>query len=220
LFHEVQELVKAVRVRSVNRKDPVDVREHPANWRCIGVGNTAAVFQPKDRPDLAVKVYADTHAHIAKEEAEIYEQLGDSPYFPRFYGFGDHFLVIEYKQGINLYDCLLQGIFIPEQVVRDVEEAIAYARARGLNPADIHVKNILVHQGRGCLIDVSDYRKKGDCKRWETLKKAYYDYYLELYKPGLTVPSWLLETIRKWYKANEGEADIRGFAERIKRMFF
>ncbi|ASS75539.1 hypothetical protein CIG75_11450 [Tumebacillus algifaecis] len=220
MIEDVQKLVAAVRVRSVNPRDPVDVRAHPDQWRCIGVGNSAAVFQPKDHPQIAIKVYADTHTHIASEEAAIYEQLGDSPYFPHFYERGDHFLVMEYKQGTNLYDCLLQGIHIPEQVIQDVDEAIAYARSRGLNPADIHLKNVLVHEGRGILVDVSDYRKHGACKRWEMLKAAYYDYYLDLYKPGLTVPSWVLETIRKWYKANEGNGDILRFGERIKRMLF
>ncbi|TCP58945.1 hypothetical protein EV586_101144 [Tumebacillus sp. BK434] len=220
MIEDVQQDVGQVRVRSVKPRDPVEVREHPDNWRCIGVGNTAAVFQPKDHPQKVVKVYADSHAHIASREAAIYEQLGDSPYFPRFFERGDNFLVIEYKPGTNLYDCLLQGIRIPEQVIQDVDEAIRYAQSRGLNPSDIHVKNVLVHNGRGYLVDVSEYGKAGTCKRWETLKKAYYDYYLDLYKPGLTVPSWLLETIRKWYKANEGEGDILGFAERIKRMFF
>ncbi len=220
MIKDVQSLVDAVRVRSVNSRDPVEVREHPAHWRCIGVGNTAAVFQPKDVPDLAVKVFADSHAGIAAHEAAIYEQLGDSPFFPRYFGHGERYLLIEYREGTNLYDCLLQGIFIPEQVIIDVDEAIRYARSCGLNPADIHVKNVLVHEGRGYLVDLSDYRKMGECKRWTTLKKAYYDYYLDLYKPGMAVPSWLLETIRKWYKANEGERDVLNFAERIRRMFF
>jgi hypothetical protein len=101
-----------------------------------------------------------------------------------------------------------------------VEEAIAYARSRGLNPSDIHIKNVLMHKGRGVLVDVSDYRRENECKRWPSLKKAYYDYYQELYKPGMAVPSWLLETIRKWYKATEGEGNIATFAERIIQMFF
>lgn len=212
-------LVELVRIESVIPRDPVHVKSFPENWRCVGVGTSAAVFQPKSYPDLSIKVYADTHAQIARAEAEIYEQLGDSPFFPHFYGSGKNFLVISYRPGCNLYDCLLQGIFIPEQVIFDVDNAIAYARKQGLYPADIHIKNIILYEGRGFLVDVSDYRKEKECKRWETLKQAYYDYYLEIYRPGLTVPAWVLETIRKWYKTNE-TGDHTAFAERIIRMFF
>ncbi len=220
MLKEFEQLVKQVLVESKNPRDPVTVSGHPDNWRCVGVGNSAAVFQPKDQPNLSIKVYANTHAQVSSEEAEIYEQLGESPFFPHFYGRGEQFLLIEYRPGRNIYDCLVQGIYIPEQVILDVEAAITYARSRGLNPSDIHIKNILVHKGRGFLVDVSDYRKKGECKRWESLKQAYYEHYLELYTPGLTVPSWILETIRKWYKANEGEGNIVLFAEQAKRMFF
>lgn len=216
----IESLIPQVRVHSVNPRDPVIVSTHPDAWRCIGVGNSAAVFQPQEQPDIAVKVYAGDNSAMAAHEAGIYERLGDSEYFPRCYGHGRGYLVMEYRPGRNLYDCLVQGQFIPEQVIRDVDAAIAYARERGLNPSDIHVKNVLVHEGRGYLVDVSDYLNEGTCKRWDTLKKAYYDYYLDLYKPGLGVPSWILETIRKWYKATEGDANITSFAERIKRMFF
>jgi serine/threonine protein kinase len=220
VIEHLEPFISQVRVRSVNPRDPVIVHAHPDTWRCIGVGNSAAVFQPKERPDVVVKVYAPGQASVADREADIYARLGNSAYFPRCFGHGDGFLVMEYRQGTNIYDCLVQGLFIPEQVIRDVDAAIAYARERGLNPSDIHVKNILVHEGRGYLVDVSDYLSEKACKRWDTLKQAYYDYYLDLYKPGLAVPTWLLETIRNWYKATEADANIVAFAERIKRMFF
>lgn len=220
MIDDIARQVERVRIRAVRPRDPVHVEAYPENWRCVGVGTSAAVFQPKERSGLSVKVYAENRTEIAGEEAGIYEQLGESPYFPHYYGSGDNFLVISYRPGHNLYDCLVQGILIPEQVVRDVDDAVAYARGRGLNPADIHIKNIILHEGRGFLVDVSDYRKAVECKRWETLKQVYYDYYTEIYRPGMTVPSWVLETIRKWYKASEGEGDHGAFAERIIRMFF
>ncbi|MBL0388509.1 serine/threonine protein kinase [Tumebacillus sp. ITR2] len=221
LIEDIRVLAADVRVRSVNPRDPVHVRTHPDSWRCVGVGNSAAVFQPKDHPELAIKIYAPEFEDVCATEAGIYEQLGDNEFFPRYYGRGEGFLVIEYRPGKNLYDCLVQGVEIPEQAIHDVDTAIAYAQSRGLNPSDIHVKNVLVHNGRGHLVDVSDYRELGDCKRWPDLKSAYYDYYRNLYRPGLTVPSWVLETIRKWYKSPEGgSSNIGTFAERIIRMFF
>lgn len=47
------------------------------------------------------------------------------------------------------------------------------------------------------MVDVSEYRRPGECKRWETLKEVYYDYYTKIYSDGMTVPSWLLEITRK-----------------------
>jgi len=222
LREQIQRDLDNVRVWSVDPRDPVRVDRHPEGWRCIGVGNTAAVFQAAACPGLAIKVYAEPFADVAREEAAVYEQLGDSPYFPTFHGKGDHFVLIGYRPGVNIYDCLVQGIYIPERVILDVEEAIRYARSRGLTPSDIHVRNVIVHEGRGYLIDVSDYRRQDKIKRWEILKKAYYDYYVDLYRPGRTVPPWILETIRKWYKTAEGEqgANIWPFADRIRRMFF
>lgn len=216
----IAELVKEVDVQSIRYGDPVYVKKYPSVWRCIGVGTSAAVFQPKDQPHLAVKVYTHKHLFKLSEEVAVYKRLENSPLFPRFYGHGENFLLIEFKPGRNIYDCLLQGIFIPTQVILDVEEAIAYAKGKGLKPADIHAKNILLHEGRGFLIDVSDYGKEKDCKRWDNLKLIYNKYYLDIYKPGLNIPSWLLETIRKWYKGNSYDGNITAFAEGIKRMFF
>ena len=218
-FQEIEDLIKFIKLESKSRFDPVHVIAHPKSWRCIGVGNSAAVFQPRNSK-LSVKVFADEFSTKAKEESEIYQQLGDSPFFSRCYRRGDNFLILEYRKGQTVYDCLLQGLFIPEQVIHDVDCAIQYAKSRDLNPSDIHVKNILVDDGRGFLIDVSSYRRQGHCKRWDTLKQVYFDYYLKIYKPGMAVPSWLLETIRKWYRINQNEGNIKSFADSIIKMFF
>lgn len=37
---------------------------------------------------------------------------------------------MEFKEGKSVHDCLVQGVFISEQVVHDVDEAIKYAWAR------------------------------------------------------------------------------------------
>ncbi|MDS1029008.1 serine/threonine protein kinase [Bacillota bacterium LX-D] len=220
MLENISKELSYVRVTTLRKGDPVLVESHPSNWRCVGVGNSAAVFQLKNAPHLSIKVYADKYASIAQDEAAIYQQLGDSPFFPHFYGYGENYICIEYRPGCNINDCLVQGIYIPEQVIYDVDEAIAYARSRNLNPTDIHSKNILVHEGRGFLIDVSDYGQTEECKRWDNLKQAYYNYYIKLYRPGFTVPSWVLEIIRKWYKANEAKDNLEDFAETIVRLFF
>lgn len=213
-------LVKDVRVISVSLAEPVQVKAQPDSLRCVGLGTTAAVFQLKERPEIALKVFAPSQLKACQEEVEIYKLLGNSPYFPHFYYEGSNFFAMGYRPGTNLYDCLLQGIFIPDQVITDVDDGLAFARSKGLNPCDVHLKNIIINEGRGFLVDVSAYRRSQICRRWESLRHAYYNYYLDLYQPGLTIPSWVLEAIRTLYKATEFEHDISGFAERIRQMFF
>lgn len=220
MVDEFNQLAEQVQVVSTASSQPVRVKSQPDSLRCVGLGTTAAVFQLKDRPEIALKVFIPSQKQACQEEGQIYRLLGSSPFFPAFFGGGSNYLAIGYQPGINVYDCLLRGIFIPEQVVVDVEVALAFARSKGLNPSDVHLKNIIIHKGRGYLVDVSAYRRSRTCHRWETLKHAYYDYYLDLYQPGLTIPSWLLEAIRNWYKATEFDHDLTGFAERIRQMFF
>ncbi|HEX7072174.1 MAG TPA: hypothetical protein VF190_15280, partial [Rhodothermales bacterium] len=97
----------------------------------------------------------------------------------------------------TIYDCLPKGIPIPEQVIHDVDEALAYARGRGLHPHDVHGRNVLVHEGRGLIADVSDFLEPGESTQWEDLKAAYY----RIYRPfitrfGLRVPYFILEGVR------------------------
>jgi hypothetical protein len=219
-LRDIENKLNLVRIESNNPHNPVEVITYPEEWRCVGIGTSAAVFQPRRYPEISIKVYADNFVQTSEEESKVYKQLGENPFFPYYYGRGDNYLVIEYRRGINVYDCLIQGIFISEQVISDVEEAIKYARSRGLNPCDIHIKNILVYDGKGFLVDVSEYHKHYECKRWKHIKQVYYDYYLKVYRPGMTIPSWLLDTIRKWYKLNEKNGDIKIFADRIMKMFF
>lgn len=218
----LRELIKEVKIEVMMPGEPVCVKNYPDSWRCIGIGTKAAVFQPKNKKDISIKIYPEPYIHIAKEEAKVYQELGETPLFPCFYYRGDNYIIISFRPGKSVFDCLLKGIFIPEQVIIDVEEAIDYARSKGLNPSDIHTKNIIVHKGGGYLIDVSEYGKNKVCKRWEHLKRIYYEYYLDMYKPGFTIPFWVLEAIRKWHKYNNNieDVNISNYADRIKKIFF
>lgn len=218
MTNELQDMINEVVIEVVTPGEQLFVKNYPDSWRCIGIGTKAAVFQPNEKKDISIKIYPKEYIHIAKEEAGIYQQLGKNPLFPGFYCKGDNYIIISFRPGNSVFECLLKGIFIPEQVIIDVDEAISYARSRGLNPSDIHTKNIIVHNGRGFLIDISEYRKEKVCNRWEHLKKVYYEYYLDVYKPGFTIPFWALETIRRWYKYNRNEINISKFAESFKKM--
>lgn len=95
-----------------------------------------------------------------------------------------------------------------------MEEAREFIRQKGLNPRDIHLKNILLQNGRGKILDVSEYKKPGNDFRWEHLKKAYEDYYHLI--DGKPVPFWLLETIRRWY--NQRSKYFSSYEEFLKMV--
>lgn len=186
-----------IKVTASSDNEPVRIEGAAEGFCCIGVGTDAAVFQSLTVPEYAFKVYAEGKRDKLDAEAKVYARIGSSPYFSNCYGVVDRLLVLKYEEGPTLFDCLLQGIHVPEQVIRDVEDARYYIRQIGLNPRDIHLKNILLQNGRAKLLDVSEYVKPGNDFRWEHLKKAYDEYYPII--EGKPVPFWLLDTIRKWY---------------------
>lgn len=199
--HEsLQSFLQEVKLESESPDDPVVVRHIPEPWALVGTGNYAAVFEHPDFPDIVVKVYAPGRPGI-QEEAAVYEKLGDSPYFPACYMIGENFLALKRMRGIPLFDCVRYGIPIPRQVIDDVEQAIQEARAKGLYPQDIHGKNVLMYQGRGYLIDVSDYGRERQDTKWQDLRKAYDRFYEPYLRDrGWKIPLWLLNAIRKGYR--------------------
>lgn len=195
--------------------EPVTISGIPAEMRCVGVGTDAAVFQSLRAPDVVFKVYAEEKKEKVETEAAVYKQLGESEFFPICYAAVDNYLVISFEEGITLFDCLLQGVRVPEQAIQDVEAARKFVREKGLNPRDIHLKNILLKDGRAKIIDVSEYVMPGNDFRWEHLKKAYEEYYSII--DGRPMPFWLLETIRKWYNQWNRYAD--SYDEFMKHVY-
>ncbi|MDF2716654.1 MAG: serine/threonine protein kinase, partial [Paenibacillus sp.] len=70
-----------------------------------------------------------------------------------------------------------------------------------LNPHDVHGKNVMMIEGRGVVVDVSDFLKDEYCVMWSDFKKSYY----ALYKPLLLrftvpLPGPLLNFLRKGYR--------------------
>lgn len=190
-------------------------------FECIGVGTDAAVFRFIHQPHLAFKVYSDEKIDKIAKETEVYLKLGRSEYFPQYHGRGSNYLILSYEEGITLYDCLLNGIHIPEQAIEDVENARDFAFKKGLNPRDIHLKNILLHKGRAKILDVSEYIKPGNDKRWEYLKEGYYEYYSII--DGKALPHWIIETVRKWYNQKQKDQTdtfkVQNFVKEIVGLF-
>lgn len=193
-------LLPELRVESASPDDPVVVRSVPAPWRVLGRGNFAAVLSHPGFPELVVKVYAPGRPGFDAER-EVYRRLGEHPAYSQCFHAEDGFLVLKRLHGVTLYDAVHQGMPIPEQVIRDIDEALGYARARGLHPHDVHGRNVMVHEGRGLVVDVSDFLKEEDCTKWEDLKKAYARVYRPLFMPlRLRVPYVVLDMVRLGYR--------------------
>ncbi|ACA40767.1 serine/threonine protein kinase [Lysinibacillus sp. fkY74-1] len=207
-----------IKVFSNPNNEPVTISGEANDLKCIGVGTDAAVFQSLSSPAYAFKIYAKDKVHKVKVEADVYRILQNSPFFPTCFASYDEFLVLSYEEGKTLFDCILLGIHIPEQVVNEVEDAREYVRNKGLNPRDIHLKNILLQNGRAKIIDVSEYTLKGNDFRWEHLKKGYEQYYHLI--DGNSVPFWLVETIRKWYNQRGKNSSYEELTKNISKFLY
>lgn len=201
-----------ITVFSNPNNEPVTICGDADDLKCIGMGTDAAVFQSVKAPAFAFKIYAKDKVDKVNIEANVYKKLGDSPFFSTCFASYDEYLILSYEEGKTLFDCVLQGIHIPEQVINDVEDARDYVRTKGLNPRDIHLKNILLQNGRAKILDVSEYIRSGNDFRWEHLKKGYEQHYHLI--DGNSVPFWLVETIRKWY--NQRKKYFSSYEEFIK----
>ncbi|KKB38285.1 hypothetical protein [Bacillus thermotolerans] len=170
-------LIQSLEVKAEAGNQEVKLGLIPSELRCVGIGTDAAVFVHSADTRYAFKVYAEGLEQKQRNEEQAYKRLAGSPYYPVFYGSGKGFIVISFESGINLYDCLLKGIYISPEAIEQVDKAIEEARSRGLNPRDIHLKNIILQGDAIKLIDVSEYMEPGNDERWEHLKEGYRLYY-------------------------------------------
>ena len=175
-------------------------RHIPAGWHLLGRGNYAAVLYHPDYPELVVKVYAPGRPGF-EAEREVYRRLGAHPAYSECVYAADGFLVLRRLHGVTLYDSVAQGLPIPARVIEDIDQALGYARSRGLHPHDVHGRNVMMEDGRGLVVDVSDFLKEEDCTKWEDLKAGYHRVYRPLLMPlRLRVPYFALDLVRLGYR--------------------
>ncbi len=201
LVHRVrQDLLPNLHLESIAPHDPVVVHRAPAPWTCLGAGNYAAVFVHPEYPAQAVKVYAPGRPGL-EAEIEVYRRLGKHPAFSRCYFSEAPFLVLKRLPGITLYDSLHRGVAIPPQVIRDIDAALDYVRSRGLFPHDVHGRNVMQHEGRGVVVDVSDFLNATPDRAWQDVRRAYWWVYRPVLLPlGLRIPYALLDWVRAGYR--------------------
>ena len=195
-----QELLPHLQIESPNPYNPVVVDRVLAPWQLLGTGNYAGVFYHSDYDNLVVKIYAPGRLGW-EEELEVYRRLGSHPAFSECFYAENNFLVLKRLYGTTLYDCVNQGIKIPPRVIKDIDRALEYARSQNLYPHDVHGRNVMLSNGRGLVVDVSDFLRSEPCLAWLDLKRAYYWLYLPLfYWHRLRVPYFVLDTVRKSYR--------------------
>ncbi|UOR11774.1 serine/threonine protein kinase [Halobacillus amylolyticus] len=189
----IKELILAIKF------DKDQVIEIPSELQLIGQGRSAAVFRVVGSMK-AVKVFYSEQRDLAEKEGKIYEQLSNYVYYPQLIEVGEGYLVIEYLEGMTLYDCLVSGIPITPSMVDMVDEALNYARAKGLNPSDIHLRNIiLTNDHKIKLIDVVRFTQEKECPHWPDLKRAYYAYYQRRFFPK-RFPPFFIEMVIRLYR--------------------
>jgi hypothetical protein len=202
----VEPLLEKIDLQYNPENEPVTVKFLPPPLELVGVGTDAVVVRHPEFPDIAFKVYARERMEAKEDEYRAYQQLAGSPSFAVCHGAGERYLVLSYEEGMTLYECLVEGVTIPENVVDEVEEARQYARSVGLNPRDIHLKNVLLQDGHAKLIDVSEYVKPGNDGRWDHLVQAYHLFYP--YIAGKKIPVWMLEMVKRAYYVQQGTGDF------------
>ncbi|WP_408007617.1 protein kinase family protein [Pseudalkalibacillus sp. A8] len=170
----------------------------PTEYTMIGKGRSAFVFKD-ERSEHAVKVFFDQFADLAQQEGDIYKKLEECSYFPTIHEVGPNYIVMEYIEGNTFYECLQKGIPITDEMIEKVDEALDFARSMGLNPSDIHLRNlILTNEGKVKVIDVVRFTQKKKCRQWDDLKRGYYRYYKKIFLKK--IPKLIIELVAFYYK--------------------
>ena len=165
----------------------------------IGTGRSAYVFKLQQE-QVALKVYFPQKTHLAAEEAAIYQKLCANQYYPTLHDVGANYIVIDYLEGHTLFQCLENGLFVSEDKIHAINEALNMARTVGLNPSDVHLKNIIITSKQEVkLIDVVRFGQTKIDRQWDDLQKAYFKGYVKSYFPK-KIPRFILHCIAAIYK--------------------
>ncbi|WP_338048403.1 protein kinase family protein [Peribacillus alkalitolerans] len=165
----------------------------------IGEGRSAFVFRI-GTTEKVLKVFFPEFVKVAKEEAEIYKILRGTSYYSSLHEAGKNYLVIDYIEGHTLFSCLEKGIPISIESLKEVDRALGLAKEKGLNPSDVHLRNIIItFDGKVKLIDVARFRQTKNCSQWKDLKAAFHMFYLQRYFPK-KIPATILNLVALLYK--------------------
>ncbi|RFU62975.1 protein kinase family protein [Peribacillus glennii] len=180
-------------------KNRVTLTAFDESLELIGKGRSAYVFRIR-KTDKALKVFFPHHTNVAREEAEIYKMLQDISYYPTLYDSGRNYLVIDFIEGQTLFECLVNGTHVSQDQIKEIDHALHLARQKGLNPSDIHLRNIFITSEQEIkVIDVARFRQTKQCRQWKDLKSAFYKAYVKPFFPK-KIPASVLNLIAALYK--------------------
>lgn len=181
------------------KKGSIRVKQHHKDLVLIGTGRSACVLRIKGT-NKVIKVFPPEFTHIAQVESDIYRKLTHIDYFPTIYDTGPNFITMEYIEGETLFSCLNKGIPIGEKHIKEVDHILDLVRKAGLNPSDIHLRNIIITPDNSIkMIDVARFKQKKHCTQWDDLKNAYYRFYQRSIFPKRW-PEYMLNMIAALYK--------------------
>lgn len=188
------ELINTVIINKKNRLISYD-----DSLKLVGTGRSAFVFRMASS-EKAIKVFFPDFTHIAQEEAEIYKSLVGITYFPTIHETGMNYIVMDYIEGHTFFECINHGRIITSDHIKEVDRALSLAADQGLNPSDIHLRNIIITSNNEIkLIDVARYRQVKVCNQWNHLKKAHQQFYCNPFFLK-KVPTPFLNTVAYLYK--------------------
>lgn len=192
-----QELAESVEFRT--RKNKIELENFSDLLEAIGKGRSACVFKIKGE-SIALKVFFPHKKGVAKEEAAIYRKLQGISYYPHLFEEGLNYIAMDYIEGHTLFQCLQRGIVVTGEEIKEVDKALVEAKQGGLNPSDIHLKNIILTPERKIkIIDVARFRQKGQDRQWNDLRKFYEYLYNKRFFPK-RLPAAILNTVSFIYK--------------------
>ena len=172
----------------------------------IGIGRSAYVFKI-EHEQVVLKVYLPHKTHLAIEEATIYKKLPPNNYYPTLHDVGTNYIVLDYFEGHTLFQCLEKGIYVSEDKIHTINEALEIAKNAGLTPSDVHLKNIIITPNAEVkLIDVARFRQTKKDRQWDDLQKAYFKCYIKPYFPK-RIPKYILHCIAAIYKTTRHFGD-------------
>jgi predicted Ser/Thr protein kinase len=121
---------------------------NPTVYPLVGQGRHGAIFRLAS--DICVKIYADeAHAEI---EANVYRRINGSPIIPKLYEVGKNYIIIEYIDGPNLRDYLIEKGKISKGTSKRIIFLFDEIKRLGFSRLDESLRHILVAQDKALKI--------------------------------------------------------------------
>ena len=165
---------------------PAPTPEEISEWfpqfeilECLGRGGMGVVYKARQKSLnrlVAIKILGSERAGEARfaerfaHEAELLAQL-NHPNIVTIHDFGEtdglYFLVMEYVDGVNLRDLIVEGKLDPTEalaIVSPICEALQYAHKKGIVHRDIKPENLLFDREGG----------SENCRFWDRLSHWFF----------------------------------------------